>query len=128
MTKNIYQQRLIDHYHQSPFKKIPDTPDFTSQVHHPSCGDKVRIAGTVTDGTITAIGFEGAGCILSQAAASLLCEWALNKTVSEVQAMTPEGMQQLVAIPVGPVRFKCVALSLDALLEGIKTMQKGSAC
>lgn len=118
---NLYQQELLDHYHHSPFKGTLSAADFCSQEHNPSCGDRVSLAARITDGLIDQIAFEGAGCVISQAAASLLCKASVGKPLDELKAFDADHMLTLVQIPLGPTRLKCALLALDALRQGIST-------
>ena len=112
---NIYQERLMDHYRHPRNKGVIENPDFSSGVHNPSCGDAISLTGRIENGIITAIAFDGFGCVISQAAASLLAEAVLHKPVTFARDFSKEAMIQLVSLDCGPTRLKCVLLALDAL-------------
>ena len=71
------------------------------------------------DETIQEIGWSGEGCAISQAAASMLGEEILGKSLEEVKAWTRDDMLALVGIPLTINRVKCALLSLKALMIGI---------
>lgn len=116
---NMYKERLMDHYRHPRHKGVIENPDFSSGVHNPSCGDAISITGTVKDGIITAIAFDGFGCVISQAAASLLMEAVVHKQVSFARDFPQEAMKDLVAFDCGPTRLKCVLLAWQALREAL---------
>lgn len=121
---NIYQQELLDHYHNSPFRRELAYYDFCSGEYNPSCGDRVSIQGTIVDAVVQELVFEGVGCVISQAAASLLCRESAGKTVDHLLALDAAYMVSLINIPLGPTRLKCALLALYALQHGLKNCQK----
>lgn len=121
---NLYRERLMDHYRHPRNKGRLENPDFTSGQFNPSCGDSITLDARVQDGTIKEISFEGKGCVISQATASLLTELAKGKTLVELLHLDETAMLELVGMQLGPTRLKCALLPLEALQEGIKNYQK----
>lgn len=117
---NLYQQELMDHY-KNPrhYGTLPDA-DVVSDEHNPSCGDSIQMAAKLNQMTVVALAFTGKGCVISQAAASMLAELCLGKTVQEIEQLDAQTMQELVGIPLGPTRLKCALLALQALKQGLK--------
>ena len=120
----MYQQELLDHYHQSPHRGTLEAPDFVSEVYSPSCGDKISFAGHMYDNKPTAIKFVGTGCVISQAAASLLAQTAMQLTKDDILTFDTQRMLALVGIPLGPTRLKCALLPLEALQQALRSMHK----
>lgn len=120
---NIYQERLMDHYRHPRNKGIIESPDFSSKVHNPLCGDAISFTGCISHNIITALAFDGFGCVISQAAASLLTEEIVNKPVDFARNFSKEAMIKLVALECGPTRLKCVLLAWDALQEALNNAQ-----
>lgn len=118
--KSLYHDVLLDHYRYPRNKGLIDTPDFSSGVYNPSCGDSVIFTGIVTDGLLTQVAFDGMGCVLSIAAASMLSQYASSKPIDIVLAMTAEQLFELINMQPGPNRSRCVLLSLEALQKGVK--------
>lgn len=116
---NWYQEILKDHYYRPRNKGIIDAPHFVYTLKNPSCGDSVTFAGTIENKCLKTISFLGEGCVMSQAAASLLSEKVLGLTFIEILNLAPAYMQEIVGIPIGPVRMKCVVLPLTALQKGV---------
>jgi nitrogen fixation protein NifU and related proteins len=121
---NPYQEELLDHYRNPRYKGRIQNPDFSSDELNPSCGDRVLIAGKIDKEKITQIAFEGSGCVISQAVASMLAEKSLNATRTQILAFNVETVQNLVGIPLGPTRLQCALLPLEALQNALLRYQK----
>ena len=121
---DLYQQTLMDHYRYPRNRCTLDRADFKSGLYNPSCGDKIAIEGCIEDGVLIKIAFEGSGCVISQAAASLLTELVCNKLIEDIGALNKEFLPAALGIELGPIRLKCALLPLQALQEGIATFIK----
>ena len=119
MTDKIYQEEILEHFKQPKNKKTIDNPDFSSGKYNPSCGDSIAITGKITNDTITELGFNGSGCVISQATASMLTQLCVGKTPQEVLALGKEDIQAMLGMQLGPTRIKCAILSLQALQDGL---------
>jgi nitrogen fixation protein NifU and related proteins len=124
---DMYQQQLMDHYRSTRNRGVLPHANIASSVHNPTCGDMVSIEALSENGVIIALKFTGSGCVISQAAASLLADYVAGKTVEAVAAIEPQTMRDLVGIPLGPTRLRCALLALEALHDGICKF-KGPAC
>lgn len=116
---DLYQQELMDHYRYPRNRGVLESPSFASEVLNPSCGDQISFQGIVKDGTVRALKFQGKGCVISQAAASMLSEKGINQPISIIQEWGKDTMLSLVRIPLGPTRLRCALLPLEALQSGI---------
>ena len=116
----MYNEELMDHYRHPRNKKKLESPDFTIADRNPSCGDEVAIEGCVADGVVTALSFRGAGCVISQAATSMLTEYAIGKKIDSILSMTKDDITAMIEMPLGPNRLKCALLCLMVLQEGLK--------
>jgi nitrogen fixation protein NifU and related proteins len=119
MIKELYPPHLLDHYRNPRHWGVLENPDISSGMKNPSCGDQIQIFGRLEGDRLTAVSFIGQGCVLSQAAASLLTEAVLGKTITQIKNFSADDMQRLVAIPVGPLRRGCIMLALEALQEAL---------
>jgi len=117
--KTMYHEELFDHYKHPHNKKQIQNPDFSSGHHNPSCGDRISMEGKVVDDIVTEIGFDGSGCVISQAAASLLTAHCIGKNVDEILQLTKDDILKLVGIPLGPTRLRCALLSLEVLQQSL---------
>lgn len=123
-SMNFYQQELLDHFHNPRCKGVLEHPSITSGEYNPSCGDSVSITAMVVGGAISDIAFTGSGCVISQATASMLCEYALSKSLDTLLDLNVDALLAMIKIPLGPTRLKCALLSLYALQQGIREYQK----
>lgn len=119
MSSKNYQEELFEHFKYPCNKKCVNNPDFKSGHDNPSCGDKITIEGNILDNKIIDVGFNGSGCVISQAATSMLTEFCKGKTVDEILALTKDDVLNLVKIELGPNRLKCALLCLQVLQDAL---------
>ena len=81
-------------------------------------GDEVTVELKVVDGIVVDAAFDGHGCAISQATASMLMEEILGKTMEEIRAFDKEYILEMLGIEIGPVRLKCALLPLKVLKAG----------
>ncbi len=112
---DLYQQNILDHYKNPRHHgRLPNATG-RGEASNLSCGDAVNFQVKLDKDKITAIAWSGQGCVLSQAAASLLAENAIGKKRDVLSKYNSEIMVKLLGITPGPNRLKCALLSLDAL-------------
>jgi len=116
----MYREQIIDRYKNPRSRGTLDPHDFTYEDDNPLCGDRIRIDVRVdADERVTAAAFSGQGCAISQAAADLLTESVVGKTLEEVKQLTKDDILEMLGIELGPVRLKCALLSLKVLKAGV---------
>lgn len=109
--EELYQEHVLDHY-EDPFHR-GSCPHATHahEDDNPLCGDVVRMEAQIgPDGQLKELWFDGDGCCISQASASMLVEQMQGKTVDEVKAFTAEQMLELFQAALTPNRQKCCLL------------------
>ena len=110
--EELYQEHILDHY-EDPFHR--GTLDGATHVHedkNPLCGDVVRIELQLDgDGKISDLYFNGEGCVISQASASMLLEKMYGKTVDQLKEFSAGDMLELYGPRLTPNRQKCCLLS-----------------
>lgn len=116
--EDLYRDNIIDHYQNPRNYGVLDQPDITYEDSNPVCGDEIRMDLKVHDGRVVDARFQGHGCSISQASASMLTEEIIGKTLEEVKQIDKHYLLQLLGIPLGPVRLKCALLSLKVLKAG----------
>jgi nitrogen fixation NifU-like protein len=116
----------MDHYRCPRNRGTLDNADFKSGLYNPSCGDKVAMEGYIQENVLTKVVFEGTGCVISQATASLLTELVIGKSLDDIKTLNKDFIQDQLGIELGPIRIKCALLPLQALQEGIDTFMKKS--
>jgi nitrogen fixation NifU-like protein len=118
--EEIYQDHILDHY-EDPFHRghlVGAT--HAHEAKNPLCGDVVRIELAVDeDGKIRNLYFDGQGCVISQASASMLLEEMYGKTVDDVKQFSAENMLNLYGPRLTPNRQKCCLLSWRVLQEAV---------
>ena len=114
---DLYREVILDHYKNPHNYGLIEPSDAQAEGQNPLCGDEVSVSIRFgPDGeTIEAIGFEGRGCAISQAATSMLTDIVRGRTASEVAALPKEEILAEVGIPLTPVRMKCAILGLGVV-------------
>jgi nitrogen fixation NifU-like protein len=134
--RDLYQEVILDHNrHPRNFRALPGA-NRAAVGHNPLCGDRVQVFLQIDDDRVKAISFEGSGCAISTASASLMTEALKGRTVAEAHALF-ESFHELLtrgsddpgrlgklAVLAGvrefPIRVKCATLAwhtLEAALE-----------
>lgn len=119
---NFYQEKLLDHYRSPRNRGSIDKPDFTCTINNFSCGDTVTVTGKIVGNILIDIKFSGAGCVISQATASILSEKISNMALQDIKSIDKDYILKLIEIPVGPTRLRCALLCIEAVHEGINSL------
>lgn len=119
MSMDFYREYILDHYRDPRNYGKLEHPDVHSEDSNPLCGDQLGMDLQVADGRVTAVRFQGRGCAISQASASMLSEMIEGKTVEEVVALGKNDVLEAIGIPISPARTKCAFLSLRVLHRGL---------
>ena len=119
-----YEELILEHWRNPRNKGSLENPDIDVVEANPLCGDVVRLQLSVKEGTVKDVRFEGQGCAISQAAASLLTEMIKGKTVSELKEMKDEELLSALG-GVIKTRLSCALLPLRALRKGLSERGKG---
>jgi nitrogen fixation protein NifU and related proteins len=134
--RDLYQETILDHNKRPRnFKKLEDA-NRTADGYNPLCGDKVKVYLRVEDGRVKDLSFEGSGCAISKASASVMTESLKGKTVEEVEAVfkrfrdlvtgkagEAEDLGKLVVfsgVCEFPTRVKCATLAWHALSAALQ--------
>ena len=135
--RELYQTMILDHYKRPRNLGRPAAADRSAMGDNPLCGDRVTVFARVADGVVTDVGFEGSGCAISTASASLMTESVNGRRVEEVAKLF-DRFHEVVAgsgeagpdlgklavfsgVREFPLRVKCATLAwhtLRAALEG----------
>ena len=85
--RDLYQEVILDHYRRPRnFGKSP-LSNRQANGHNPLCGDKLTVYLRVEDGRVEEVTFEGAGCAISVASASLMTEMLKGLSVADARAL-----------------------------------------
>ncbi len=132
---DLYQSVILDHNKRPRNRGKLPTATRVATGDNPTCGDNCTVYLRVADGKIAEISFEGSGCAISQASASLMTTQLKGKTAEQAQTtyqefadivktgQAPEDFNELAAfagVHAFPARIKCATLSWHAALEALK--------
>lgn len=123
---NLYQEILMDHYRNPRNRGKIEGANFCGEQKNSSCGDEVLFTGNIAHNVLSAITFEGKGCVISQATASIIGEYACNKTVDEILSFDKDFIVGMIGMQLGPARLMCALLPLMALQKGIRQFKSNS--
>lgn len=123
----LYREAILDHYKYPRHKGHLDSPDITHFDHNPFCGDEITLELKIEDGVVTQAAFDGRGCAISQASASMMTEEIIGKSLEELKGWGKEEILDLLGIEIGPVRLKCALLPLKALKAGVWGIEENDA-
>ncbi len=136
--RSLYQEIILDHYKRPRHRGVAAEANREAEGYNPLCGDKVRVTLSVRDGRIEDVAFDGEGCAISTASASLMSEALAGLEVEEARQLferfhrlltgdavaDEEELGKLIALSgvrEYPMRVKCATLAwhtLQAALDG----------
>lgn len=120
MSDDIYREIILDHYRNPRNKgKLPEA-DISTHDSNPLCGDEIDIHMKIQGDRIMDIKFEGRGCAISQASASMLTEMVINKPLTSVKDIAKTDILENIGLTnLGPARIKCALLALKVMKLGM---------
>lgn len=108
------KDRLLDYFESREDRgPLPEAAASVSH-RHPACGDAVDLAVRVEASLLQTLRFEARGCMVSQAAAAMLCEALEGQPVDRLNTFSASDMLALVGLPLSPRRIACALLPLEA--------------
>jgi len=123
----LYREHILDHYGNPRNQGTLEDADISCELDNPVCGDVVRLYIRLTDGRVSEARFNGSGCVISMASASMFTEEIQGKTVEELKALQDEDVFRMLGITLGPVRAKCGLLPLRVLQNGLVRWEGGES-
>ncbi len=116
---DLYRELILDHYRNPRKKGRLDPADIDYAEDNPVCGDHIHLTIQLDENDmVKAVGWEGEGCAISQASASMLYELLVGKSLEEIRSIDKDYILEMLGIPLSPVRLKCALLSLKVLKAG----------
>lgn len=117
---NEFQEQILDHYKNPRNSGRPEwKSDKVSSSENLSCGDKITMYLLLEDEKVKDVKFEGEGCSICIASASLLTDEIKGKELEEINKIKEDDILEFIGIELSPSRVKCAILSLDALRGAI---------
>ena len=113
---DLYRENILEHYKQPRnFGELPDA-DLEFEDNNPLCGDELKVMLRVDDdGVVQDVRFDGHGCAISQAAASMASDEVKGMQVSDLLKLDRAFILDLLGIDISATRMKCALLSLKVL-------------
>jgi nitrogen fixation protein NifU and related proteins len=141
--RELYQEVILDHSRQPRNFRRPDHANREAKGDNPLCGDKVTVFLTIEDGKVSDVGFQGRGCAISIASASLMTEIVKGKSEAEARALFEsfhdemtgksachgaaagelDKLTVLSGVREYPMRVKCATLSWHTLMAALNNAQ-----
>jgi nitrogen fixation NifU-like protein len=113
---DLYREEILQHYKRPHNWGPMEAPDLEAEDHNPLCGDQLKVMLKVADGgTIDDVRFEGHGCAISQAAASMASDEIKGMKIDELLRLDRSFVLDLLGIDISATRMKCALLSLKVL-------------
>ncbi|SEH11488.1 Fe-S cluster assembly sulfur transfer protein SufU [Thermoleophilum album] len=113
---DLYREQILEHYKHPRNWGTLEPCDLEFEDSNPLCGDELRVQMRLgEDDRVTDVRFSGQGCAISQAAASLLSEELVGKSVDELLRLGRDDVLDLLGIEVSATRMKCALLSLKVV-------------
>ena len=147
--RDLYQDIILDHGQRPRNFRTQQHPSHVAHGHNPLCGDKVTVYVTMEGERIKDVSFQGRGCAISQASASLMTEILKGKTLAEAATLfkgfhgkvtggdtpaTPDALEDdmdrlepLTGVKAYPARVKCATLPWHAFEAALKNGATGGA-
>ena len=130
---DIYREYLLDHYHNPKNKEVMKEFDINKRDINISCGDDVEMFIKLNeveydrknkkikadDRIIKQVTFQGTGCVICMATASILTEELIDKKISDVKKMNTDELLDIIKLKLTPTRVKCAMLPLVTIKKGI---------
>ncbi|HTR72286.1 MAG TPA: SUF system NifU family Fe-S cluster assembly protein [Solirubrobacteraceae bacterium] len=112
---DLYRDYILEHYKRPHNFGELEPYDLTAHEHNPLCGDELGVQIKVQDGKIADLKFQGHGCAISQASASIASEELIGMDLDEAGRLGADWMIDLLGIDVSPTRRKCALLNLKVV-------------
>jgi nitrogen fixation protein NifU and related proteins len=141
--EELYREVILEHYKSPRNRGRLDNPDVATRGHNPLCGDNVEVSLDIEDGVVRDVRFQGRGCSISQASASMMTEAVKGKSLDDTRQLVNGIRSMMRGEPTGnlelgdvdalqgvrkyPVRIKCALLAWTTLEEGLDLYAKAGA-
>ena len=137
MMEELYQEIILDHYRRPRNKGKVEPSHISAHDSNPLCGDEIDVTGKLVDHKIAELKFDGKGCAICTASASIMTQKLVGKTLPEARQFidsflnmmrgeTPFGgkemgdLKALEGVLKFPVRVKCATLAWNTAQQGIQ--------
>ena len=113
---DMYREEILAHYKRPHNWGPMDDPDLEFSDTNPLCGDELKVMLRVgADNTVEEVRFDGHGCAISQAAASMASDELKGMSVDDLVRLDRSFVLDLLGIDISATRMKCALLSLKVI-------------
>ena len=112
---DLYRENILEHYKRPRNWQVLEPADLQAEDKNPSCGDHFLVTIRTQDGKVAEVGFDGNGCAISTAAASMASEEIVGMPVEELMTLDKDFILELLGIEISATRIKCALLSLKVI-------------
>ena len=114
---NLYRDFILEHYREPHNRGVLDPHDLQFADSNPTCGDEMSMTLRLDEAKerVTDVAFDGRGCAISQASASILTDELRGLSLADLRAIDPKEVVGNLGVPIGPARLKCALLSYKVL-------------
>jgi len=120
----LYREHILEHYRHPHNKGVLKRATSSALAANPTCGDVMTIYFLFdANGKVVDASFNGESCAIATASASLLTDYAKEKTTEELKVMTPGDVYTLLGTTLNPARTACALLPYRAMLDALKTYE-----
>jgi len=119
---NLYRDFILEHYRAPHNKGVLEPHDLHFADSNPTCGDEMSMTLRLDEQRqgIADVAFDGRGCAISQASASILTDELRGQSLDEIRTMDPQKVLDDLGVPIGPARLKCALLSYKVLQGAVQ--------
>jgi nitrogen fixation protein NifU and related proteins len=122
---DFYREVILDHARNRHNWGLLNPADFDHEESNPLCGDYLHLTLRLDEkGVIREVGWDGQGCAISQASASMLGDELIGKTLQQAQQVKRDEVLDLVGLKLTPNRMKCALLPLKVLVVGAEGVSR----
>ncbi|MGZ0174791.1 MAG: iron-sulfur cluster assembly scaffold protein [Planctomycetales bacterium] len=114
---------ILDHFESPYHRGEAASGSVDRSIRNPACGDELTLQLAIQDGRVGEAWFTAAGCMVSQAATSMLCEYVEGRTLESLAEFQAADMLALIGVPLTPRRQQCGLLPFRVLKELIYSME-----
>jgi nitrogen fixation NifU-like protein len=116
MDDQLYREYILEHYKHPHNHGSLEHADMEAHDLNPLCGDELTFQLALDDeGKVKEVAFDGHGCAISQASASMLSDELRGLTTEELLKLDREAVLELLGIDISATRMKCAMLSLKVV-------------
>ncbi len=120
MSSDLYAERIIQLYEMPHNKGVIENATMHAHEDNITCGDSIDVYIKIENGIISEAKFDGKGCAISIASASILTDYMKGKTISDIVGIGAEKLFEIIGINPGPARLHCATLCLRTVISAAK--------